>query len=130
MREIIYIHLFLLLTSLTLAFNVYGQETQTLKEKNAKEILKIALEDTTIHNVINVHTSIIKDKTTAIEVAEPILFSTYGKKNITRQRPYETYFIDNYWIINGILPKGYRGGTFLIIIDSRDNRIVRLTHGK
>jgi len=67
---------------------------------------------------------------TAISVAEPILFSIYGKDNITKQRPYEIYFIDNYWVIAGTLPKGYLGGTFLIIIDSKDSEIIRITHGK
>jgi len=82
------------------------------------------------HNIIDNKTIIIKDSSTAINVAEPILFSIYGKNNITEQRPYEIYFIDNYWVLTGTLPKGSAGGTFLIIIDSRNSKVLRITHGK
>jgi len=68
--------------------------------------------------------------TLAEMVPEPILFSIYGKGNITKQRPYEIYFIDNHWVIIGTLPKDYLGGTFLIIIDSKDSKIIRITYGK
>ena len=96
----------------------------------AEQELKSALADKSQHNVIDSKTIIIKDSETAISIAEPILFSIYGKDNITKQQPYENYFIDNYWVISGTLPKKYLGGTFLIIIDARDCKIVRITHGK
>ena len=99
-------------------------------EKHAKDELKTALTDTTIHNVINPKTILLKDEGKAIEFAEQILFDLYGKKEIKNQRPYEAYNIDNYWVISGTLSKGMFGGTFLIIIDSRDCRVVRITHGK
>ena len=101
-----------------------------LGEANARNELKAALSDTTIHNVVNTNSLIIKDKETVINVIEPILFGIYKKENIIRQRPYETYLIDNYWIVSGTLPKGSLGGTFLIIIDARNSKIIRLTHGK
>lgn len=84
----------------------------------------------TQHNIIAKKTVIIKDSLTAINIAEPILFSIYGKDNITNQRPYEIYFVDNYWVIGGTLPKEYLGGTFLIIIDSRNCKIIKIAHGK
>jgi hypothetical protein len=96
----------------------------------AEQELKLALADNPMHNVIDSKSIIIEDSVTAISIAEVILFSIYGKDNITKQRPYENYLIDNYWVISGTLPKNYLGGTFLIIIDSRNNRIVRITHGK
>ena len=101
-----------------------------LGKSYAEKELQSALTDKSQHNVINAKTVIIKDSVTAINVAEPILFSIYGKDNITKQRPYEIYFIDNYWLIGGTLPKESKGGTFLIIIDSRDCRIIKITHGK
>lgn len=104
---------------------------QTKIEKSViKRELESALADTVIHNVIDKKTVIIKDSLTAISVAEPILFSVYGKDNIIKQRPYKIDFIDNYWIIKGTLPKDYLGGAFLMIIDSKNNRIIRITHGK
>ncbi|NCP91189.1 MAG: hypothetical protein GW827_13335 [Flavobacteriales bacterium] len=74
--------------------------------------------------------TVIKDKETAIIVAEAILFKIYGKDKITKQRPYEINQIDNYWVLNGTLPKNMLGGTFLIIINSTNGQIVKLTHGK
>ena len=111
----------------------YGQTKNgriTLGKSYAREELESALTDTTQHNVIDHHTVFIKDSLMAISITETVLFSIYGKDKIIDQRPYETSFIDKYWVISGTLPKGYVGGTFLIIIDSRDNKIIRITHGK
>lgn len=96
----------------------------------AEQELKSALTDQSQHNLIDNKTVIIKDSLTAMSVAEPILFSIYGKDNITKQRPYEIYFINNYWVMKGTLPKEYVGGTFLAIIDSRNCKIIKITHGK
>ena len=122
---------FSLLSILTISCN--GQilsDRLVLGEANAKKELKETLSDTSIHNVVNKNGLLIKDKETAINISEPILFSIYGKGNIKRQRPYESYFIDNYWVISGTLPKGYLGGTFLIIIDASNSKVIRVTHGK
>jgi hypothetical protein len=59
-----------------------------------------------------------------------ILFDRYEKENIEFQKPYQVYFIDDYWIIYGTLPKGYRGGVFSIVFDSWNGKILRVTHGK
>ncbi len=74
--------------------------------------------------------TLIKVKKTAIEIAEPILFNIYGKKNITEERPYECYLIDGYWYISGTLPKGYAGGVFEIILNSKNAQVIKLIHGK
>jgi hypothetical protein len=74
--------------------------------------------------------TVIKDKETATIVAEAILFKIYGKDKITKQRPYEINKINNYWVLNGTLPKNMLGGTFLIIINSTNGQIVKLSHGK
>lgn len=122
---------FLTLLTFTLSACRQTKSDRTILGKPyAEQELKLALTDKSQHNVINTKTAIIKDSLTAINVAEPILFSIYGKDNITKQRPYEIYFIDSYWVIGGTLPKEYLGGTFLMIIDSRDCKIIRITHGK
>jgi len=59
-----------------------------------------------------------------------ILWDIYGKKRIKKQKPYNVYLIDKYWFLKGTLPKGMKGGTFMIIIDSRNYKVIRLTHGK
>ena len=101
-----------------------------LGEANAKRELNIALSGTAFHNVISPDSMLIKDKETVINVVEPILFSIYKKENIIKQRPYETHLIGNYWVVSGTLPNDFLGGTFLIIIDATNSKIIRLTHGK
>jgi len=108
----------------------YGQGRTTLREEFVKAELERSLADTTLHNSIDKKREIIEDKETAVSIAEKILFSGYGQKNIEQQRPYEVYKIKSYWIVSGTLPKGSKGGTFFIIMDARDSRVVRLTHGK
>lgn len=119
---------FLLLTQTV--FSQGKDERTFLGKAYAEAELKSILSGNAQHNNIDKKTLIIKDNMTAIGVTEPILFSFYGKDNITSQRPYETFLIDNHWIINGTLPRERRGGRFLIILDARDGRILRMTHGK
>ncbi|GAA3739256.1 MULTISPECIES: YbbC/YhhH family protein [Flavobacterium] len=98
--------------------------------ENANEELKIALSKKSQHNVIDNNKLVIKDSATVIKIVEPILFDIYGKEKIEKQRPYEIYLLENYWVISGTLPENYVGGTFLIIIDARNSKIIKITHGK
>jgi hypothetical protein len=116
-----------------LALTVSAQsktDRDTLGEKYARAALKNALTDSTQHNVISKTRILLDTKEKAIKFAEPILFDIYGKKEIESEKPYDIYFIDNYWIISGTLPENAVGGTFLVIIDSHDCKILRITHGK
>ena len=122
---------------LTLLFALVGSKCgQTYKgrivlgKENAEKELHLALENEKQHNVVNGKDPIIPDSASAINIAETILFKIYGKDDIKRQRPYEIYLIDNYWIILGTLPEESFGGTFLIIMDSRDSKVIKVTHGK
>ena len=118
---------------LTFTLSACGQpkgDRTILGKEYAEREIKSSLLDKSQHNVINNKAVIIKDSLTALNIAEPLLFSIYGKNNITKQRPYEIYFIDNYWLITGTLPSDWKGGTFLIIMDSRDSKVIRITHGK
>jgi len=122
-----------ILIVLSISPNTYGQSipAETISGKSmAEQELGLALTNKPQNNIIDNKTAIIKDSLTAITMAEYILFDIYGRDNITRQRPYETYLINNYWVITGTKPKEYKGGVFLIIIDSRNSKIVKLTHGK
>lgn len=108
---------------------LFGQETERLKitENQARKIVAESLSDSTFHNVIGLK-PILTKKEQAIEFAEFVLFGVYEKNNIEEQKPYNIFLINEYWFLSGTLPKGMRGGTFTIIIDSRNFRIVRLTH--
>jgi len=100
-----------------------------MTEEQAKSIVEETLKDSSLHNVIG-DNSILTDKKKVIEFAEFILFDIYGKKNIESQEPYDVFQIDKYWLISGTLSKETKGGTFMMIIDSRNHKIIRLSHGK
>lgn len=121
----------ILLTVILTSSVTFGQKTERwrITEKQAKEVIRESLSDSTHHNVIGLQ-PILKKRKKAIEFAEFILWDIYGKKNIEKQKPYDVFLIDNYWFLSGTLPKEMLGGTFTIIIDSRNYRVVRLTHGK
>ncbi|MES2485170.1 MAG: YbbC/YhhH family protein [Bacteroidota bacterium] len=115
---------------LTISACAQSTDRMQLGRQYAEAELKAALSGKQSHNVITEKNLIIKDSVTAIAVAEPILFGIYGENNITKQRPYEVYLIDTYWLITGTLPKGMKGGTFLIIIDATNSKVILITHGK
>ncbi len=117
----------LLFVSLTSCGQTKSDRTQFGIEY-AKSELKDALNNKKEKQILV--DTVIADKETAIIVAEAILFKIYGKDKITKQRPYEINQIDNYWVLNGTIPKNMLGGTFLIIINSTNGQIVKLTHGK
>jgi hypothetical protein len=116
---------------LAISINACSQNNRTeLGKSHAEKELKLALSKESQHNIIDNKNVIIKDSSTAIKVVEPILFSIYRKENIESQKPYECYLIENYWVIAGTLPKEMVGGTFLIIIDARNSKVLKITHGK
>ncbi|MBO6200749.1 MAG: hypothetical protein J6N74_03915 [Chryseobacterium sp.] len=94
--------------------------------------LKTALENRRIipESEIDYDTKSIPDSKSAIIVAEKILFKVYGKEEIKKQRPYNVVFQSNYWIINGTMSKTEIGGVFLIILNSKDGKILELIHGE
>ena len=124
----IFLILFLIITTISSSQNIKNRKKSQLIYAN--EELNAALNEKNRPNGIDNKTIIIKDSITALNIAEPILFGVYGKKKIIEQKPYQIIFTENHWIINGTLPEGYKGGTFLIIIDARNCKIVKLIHGK
>jgi len=106
------------------------EERLIIGEAYAKKALNHALYNNMQHNLVDGKTLIVKDSTAAIQIAEAILFPIYSKESIVKQRPYEVYQIDDYWVIFGTLPLEYRGGTFQIIIDARNAQVLQITHGR
>ncbi|WP_318641455.1 NTF2 fold immunity protein [Flavobacterium ardleyense] len=113
-------------------FSIAAQSNNNNSEQKLRATmeLKYALSNQVQHNLIDDKRLIIKDSLTAIAVAETMLFELYSKKSIEKQKPYEIFLIDNHWIINGTLPTNKDGGTFLIIIDARNSKVIKITHGK
>jgi hypothetical protein len=112
------------------AHATYGQSLSNrteLGQAHAQHLVERAVKDTA---KLAFHKLLLPTQATAVCVAEPILFGIYGKRNIVKERPYEVYFLGDFWYIAGTLPKGYRGGTFEIIINAKDSRVVFLAHGR
>ena len=121
-------HFFVFTSIFLLPFISHSQKHTILGAGVAKEELKKALTEKRERQVIV--DKVITDKQTAIAVAEAILFKIYGRAQIVNERPYETYFINGYWVLNGTLPEKMLGGGFLIVLNAKDGRVVRLTHYK
>ena len=99
--------------------NVVGQDS-------AKQSIKNILGDSTYKLPSD---TLIRDKETAISIAEIILFKIYSKALITSEKPYECYLIDGYWFLRGTLPKNFTGDVFEVIMRAKDGSIVKMTHG-
>ena len=72
----------------------------------------------------------IPDSKSAVNIAEKILFEVYGKDNIKEQRPYNIVLQNGYWILNGTRQKPMIGGEFLMIMNSKNGKIIELIHGE
>lgn len=127
MRKIL---LFLSLLIFIISCSQSKSERIILGEKYAKSELEKTLNPKNEHNVIDNKSLIITNKETAVKIAETILFEIYGKKNIENQKPYEIYKFENFYVILGTLPKNSVGGTFIIIIDGTNSKILKISHGK
>jgi len=99
----------------------------TVGEEYAKQAIEKALSDSSGKSF---NDTLIKDKETAISIAEPILMNLYGKAPIADEKPYECYLIDGYWFIRGTLPKNNSGSVFEMIMSAKDGRIIKMSHGK
>lgn len=98
-----------------------------LGEENARIAVKNALSESSGKSF---NDTLIKDKETAIDIAEPILMNLYGKATVADEKPYECYLIDGYWFLRGTLPRNHTGEVFEMIMSAKDARIIKMTHGK
>ncbi|WP_170170199.1 NTF2 fold immunity protein [Hymenobacter perfusus] len=80
----------------------------------------------------------IRDANTAITIAEALAFSEFGEKEVRDERPYNVMYIDGYWVVTGSMKEAIVdtdkhvtiGGVFEVILDAKDGRVLRLTHGE
>jgi hypothetical protein len=124
----IFIFLFLLTSLLS-----HGQKKTRVKqpfdeEKYARRILETTLADTT-KQLRYQGIQLIKDTVDLIKFAEPILFKHYSEETIKSEKPYKMFLFDKYWVMYGTLHYTM-GGTFILVVDSRDCQILRLIHEK
>lgn len=74
---------------------------------------------------------LLKEKT-ASEVAQAVLSSIYGKKSISKQKPFEITFDSEYnvWVISGKLKSNMIGGVATIIIQKNNGEVLAVSHSK
>jgi hypothetical protein len=72
----------------------------------------------------------VPDETTAVRIAEAVLIPIYGQKQIESERPFSGKREGDVWKVEGDMPHEDFGGVAEVWIDSRDGRILRMTHGK
>lgn len=73
----------------------------------------------------------VPDKKTALKVAEAILVSVYGEKQIAEEQPLKIALVDNdVWLVWGTLDPRDLGGTAVIKISKRTGKVLFLAHGQ
>jgi len=72
----------------------------------------------------------VLDEASAVKVAENVLVTTYGRKQVESERPYTATLSGNVWVVYGYLPPGWVGGVAVVKIDKRNGRILSVTHTK
>ena len=127
MKHIIHIIIIFCSVKSLVAYGQNNSDRIILGKEHAQDQVKKAISNKTDQPFYD---TLIKTKELAISIAEPILFHIYGKKQIIKERPYECYLIEGYWYITGTLPKGWKGGCFEIIINSKNAEIIKLIHYK
>jgi hypothetical protein len=120
----------ILIIGFLFSINIQAQESEKKSNelKYAEQLLEYALKNK-FHRT-DMKFKLIPKKENAIKYAEIILFELYGKEKIELEKPYQVHLIKEYWVINGTLPKGMRGGVFELVFDSRNGKILILKHGK
>ena len=73
---------------------------------------------------------VVPDEQTAISIAVAVWSPIYGKDEIAKQKPYQVFLVDGYWVVSGSLPKQLVGGTAKIVISKEDGRIINISHGR
>jgi hypothetical protein len=119
----------LTLTAFMLPLVFFGQNFKnrgTIGEDSARQAVRSIIGEGVDKLPVD---TLIKDKETAIDIAEMFLFKLYGKATITSERPYECYIVDGYWFLRGTLPKNFTGDVFEVIMSAKDGRIFKISHG-
>lgn len=83
------------------------------------------------YGVKNKPNGILPNDSLAVEMAKIVLFPIYGKKEIEKHKPYQVKLINNeIWSIKGQLDNNHEGGTFSILINKSDGKVLAISHSK
>ena len=120
----------ILIIGILISTNLQAQESEKKSDEliHAEQLLDYALKNKAERKIME--SPLIPTKEDAINYGENILFDLYGKENIEAEKPYQIHLINDYWIVTGTLPKGFKGGVFELVFDSWNGKILMLVHGK
>jgi len=87
--------------------------------------------NTVFQKSIKCEDCLVTKEETAVGIAEPVLFESYGKDQIEDQRPYTvTIENDSIWHIEGTFNRIGFGGVFDIKISAKNGKVLYMMHGK
>lgn len=66
----------------------------------------------------------------AVQLADIILCSIYGKEEIAEQYPFQVHLDNGVWVIEGYIEEGLMGGSAYIEIDKKTGAVLKLLHTK
>lgn len=72
----------------------------------------------------------VPNEETAIKIAEAVWTHMYGKKRISKEKPFKARLTNDVWIVRGSLPRGFRGGVAVAEISKTSGCILKVFHGK
>jgi len=73
----------------------------------------------------------VPNETTAIKVAQAVLETIYGKKDLDFVQPLKAELVNQtLWVVRGSLPKGTLGGTPYIEIQKSDGKVLKVVHSR
>ena len=68
---------------------------------------------------------IIKTKKKAIILAKQALLNEFGKEHYIEEKKFKVHFVRGYWIVKGMLPRGFVGGTLVAVFDSESGELFK-----
>jgi hypothetical protein len=71
----------------------------------------------------------VPDEKTAIRIAEAVLTSIYGEKQIKSEEPFSAKLHNGVWTVEGTIAEGVEGGVAIIKISKAHGTIISVTHG-
>lgn len=114
--------------STAISYEYVGEDTIN---DHFDEIRSMYIKEEDPFGVYNKPKGIIPNPDVAVYIAEKILIPTYDSVSIITQRPYKVKLLNKYiWCIRGQKNSNSEGGTFSILINKNDGRIISISHGK
>jgi hypothetical protein len=81
------------------------------------------------HSVVP-ESGFVPDEAVAISIAQAVWLPIYGKDVLEEERPFVAKLTGDVWIVEGTLPKDFRGGVLIAEISKKTGKVIRISHSK